>query len=89
LVASQALQTPPLAPQFASDGALHTLPAQQPAAHDVASQVQAPPAHRWPLPHGGPLPHAHAPPIEQLSALVPSQAMHMPAPIPHALSDRG
>ena len=86
---SQALQAPPLTPQLASEGVVQTLPVQQPFAHDVASQVQAPPTQCWPLPHAGPLPQAHAPASEQLSAFVESQALHALAPIPHALSDRG
>ena len=71
---SQALQAAPLAPQLPSDGAVQTLPLQHPFGHDVASQAHAPPTQRWPLPHGGPLPHAHAPAIEQVSAFVASQA---------------
>ncbi len=83
------MQAAPLTPQLPTDGTVQTLPVQQPFGHDVASQVHAPPEQRWPLPHAGPLPHAHAPASEQVSAFVASQAMHAMAPSPHALSDRG
>ena len=86
---SQALQAPPLAPQLPSEGMLHTLPLQQPFVHEVASQTHAPLRQRWPLAHGGPLPQAQAPLVEQVSALVASQALHAAAPVPHVLSERG
>jgi len=86
---SQALQAPPLAPQLPSEGVLHALPLQQPLAHEVASQTHAPLKQRWPLAHGGPLPQAHAPLVEQVSAFVRSQALQAAAPIPHVLSERG
>jgi hypothetical protein len=89
LPASQALHAAPFAPQLPSDGTVQVLPLQQPVGHDVASQAQAPPTQRWPLPHAGPLPHVHAPAGEQVSAFVASQAMHALAPTPHALSERG
>jgi hypothetical protein len=86
---SQGLQAPPLAPQLPSVGVLHTLPVQQPVAHEVASHTHAPPTQRWPLAHGGPLPQAHTPFVEQVSAFVASQALHAAAPVPHVLSERG
>ncbi len=86
---SQALQTPPLAPQVPSEGELHTLPLQQPVAHEVVSHTHAPPRQRCPFAHGGPLPQVQAPLVEQVSALVASQALHAAAPVPHVLSERG
>lgn len=43
-VASQVVQPPPPVPQAVTE-LLQTFPAQQPDAHDVALQTQAPPTH--------------------------------------------
>lgn len=50
---------------------MHTLPSQQPLGHDVGSQTQLPAAQRWPVAHAGPLPHVHAPLVEQPSLVPP------------------
>jgi hypothetical protein len=65
---------------------LHVAPLQHPAAHEVASQTQAPPEHRWPAPQGLPDPHVQTPAVHP-SALVGSHATHAAPPPPHAVTD--
>jgi hypothetical protein len=62
-VALHIWQLDPIVPQLPSDGIeLHVSCAvQQPPAHEVAVQWQAPPTHSWPTGHAGPLPHWQAP----------------------------
>ena len=50
-VQQPATQLPPGVPQWASPVVKHWFPEQQPAAHDVASQMQAPPKQRCPGAH--------------------------------------
>jgi hypothetical protein len=64
-----ATQAFPPAPQVASAAAVHVPAAQQPSGHETASHPQVPPTQRRPAGQGGPLPQAHPPAVEQLSAL--------------------
>jgi hypothetical protein len=86
LVASQVAQPPPAVPHALTVGAVHTLPAQQPLGHEVASHTHAPPTHRCPAPHGAPAPHTHAP-FLHVSAFCGSHAPHAPPAPPHADAD--
>src|SRR6202022_2250405 len=79
---SQAWHCAPPMPQVMVDGALQTLPAQHPVAHELPSQMHAPPEQRCPAEQGGPFPHAHCPAAEQRSALNKSQAWHCAPPVP-------
>jgi len=83
--AVQSTQLAPLLPQLPVARDVHTLPAQQPLAHDVASHTHAPEAQRWPDAHGDPVPHAHAP-LAQRSERA-SHAMQAVPPDPHVLTD--
>jgi hypothetical protein len=89
LLTSQVLQAAPGDPQVASDTGLHTFPWQHPAAHEDASQTQAPFMQRCPAAHGAPPPHRQAPVTEQVSARSASQLPHAAAPMPQVSSDRG
>ncbi len=83
LVALHVPQAAPPVPQLeVVFPARQLLPEQQPE-QDVASQMQAPPTHRWPMAHEGLAPQLHAPAVEQLSARVASQAMQAAPPVPH------
>jgi hypothetical protein len=53
---SQAKHVAPAAPQAPVERTSHWLSLQHPSGHDVASQTQFPPSHRWPFWHGGPSP---------------------------------
>jgi hypothetical protein len=65
----------PAPPQFIVERTSQLVPLQQPAGHDVASQMQLPLAHRCPPPHAAPLPQVQAPVVLlQPSALEGSQA---------------
>lgn len=79
---SQATHAAPPAPHVVLELARHVLPSQQPLGHEVASHTHAPPAQRWPLPHGGPDPHVHAPAVHP-SARDGSHATHAPPAVPH------
>jgi hypothetical protein len=89
LLVSQATQLVPLVPQVARVVGLQRLPAQQPPAHEVASQTQAPATQRWPAWQEAPPPHRQAPVGEQVSAFEASQAIQAAAPAPHAETERG
>ena len=82
----QSTQLPPLVPHCVFDGVTHTVPLQQPLAHEVASQTQLPPTQCWPAPQAAPLPHMQVPPT-QLSALMPQLvvAEHEPPPGPQCV----
>jgi hypothetical protein len=88
-VAEQAVQAFPPAPQAPSDAATHEPAAQQPSGHETASQPQAPLTQRRPSGQGGPLPQAHPPVIEQLSALSELQAAQAAPPAPQLMADGG
>jgi len=86
--AGQASQALPPTPQVA--GVLpgwHTLPAQQPPAHEVPSQTQVLPMQRWPVAQTAPSPQRQSPADEQLSACS-SQATQVAPPAPHEASER-
>jgi len=85
LVALQAMQVAPAVPQLVVDGVWQVEPVQQPPAHDIASQTQAPTTQCWPLPQVGPLPHEQAPEALQLSALLSSHATQAAPLAPHAI----
>lgn len=61
----------------------HVPPWQQPVGQDVASHTHAPPAQRWPAPHAGSLPHAHAPERSQPSLVAAAQPAHTQTPAAH------
>ena len=89
LLMSQVAQAAPAVPHVAREGAVHTLPWQQPVGHDVASHMHAPFMQRWPAPQGAPLPQRHCPSIEHMSALSSSHAVQAAAPVPQAETERG
>jgi hypothetical protein len=68
LAAGQATQATPATPHVLVDRAWHAPPEQQPFGHDVASQTQLPPTHRFPVPQAGWAPQLQVPAAEQLSA---------------------
>jgi len=92
LVVLQSLQTPPAqirpaqswqaappAPQaLLAVPVKQVVPEQQPLGHDVRSQTHAPLTQRWPVPHGAPLPHWHAPLAEQRSDAAPQLTQALP-----------
>jgi hypothetical protein len=84
---SQATQVPPAAPQLETDRAAHVDPMQQSPGQDAASQMHWPPAHLCPATQAGPLPQAHSPCEEQLSARLLSQAVQAPPFLPHAATE--
>ena len=74
----QAWQARPALPQASLDEpALHSPASQQPLGHEVPSQTQFPDLQRWPAPQTAPVPQAHAPVAEQVSALLASQVEHL------------
>ncbi len=86
--------SPPVPQAGPVPGEVQTLPVQHPPAHDAASQTQVgvpvEVSHRCPAAQAAPAPHRHAPPGEQLLALVVSHTTHslpsMPQlPIPEVL----
>jgi hypothetical protein len=56
-----------------------TSPAQQPVGHEVPSQTQVLPMHRWPIAQAVPAPQRQAPAAEQLSARASQVAQVDPA----------
>jgi hypothetical protein len=88
-VASQAVQAAPPPPQVDNDGSLHSVPWQQPPAHDEASHTHAPFMQRWPVWQAGPPPQRQAPMTAQVSALSLSQMIQAAAPVPQVVTDRG
>src|SRR5258707_9508053 len=64
----------------------HANPKQQPLAHDIASQMHAPLAQRWPAAHALLPPQVQAP-LVQPSASVPLQAVQAAPPVPQLASD--
>jgi hypothetical protein len=83
--ASQAL--PPTPHEAGVPPGMHRLPAQQPAAHEVASQTQVLPMQRWPEAQTAPNPQRQSPAEEQLSARS-LQATQVAPPAPHEASER-
>jgi hypothetical protein len=89
--ALQATHAPPIVPHAPTlVGDWHCPNAsQQPLPHDRLSQMQVPLEHRWPVAHGGLLPHAQAPLELQLSASVDEQVAHVAPLMPQLESERG
>lgn len=79
---------PPVPQALLSVPARQLVPAQQPLGHEVLSQTQAPPTHRFLAGHAGPAPHWQAPVAEQLSAVIP-QVAQVPPPEPQLARERG
>ncbi len=82
----QSTQAAPEGPHVERLSVLHTDPVQHPA-QEVASQTHLPDLHSCPAPQAGPPPQEHRPPLEQLSAVMESQATHPAPPTPHVESD--
>src|SRR5256885_748431 len=82
VTALQAVHAAPPVPHAARDGVVHTVPAQQPAGHDVASQTQVPPTQCCPVAHAVPAPRV-PPPAAQPPAAAPL-AVHAPPAVPQA-----
>ena len=82
----QRAQAAPDGAQAVSERARQVDPAQQPLGHEVASQTQLPPRHRWPAPQAGPAPQAHEPAAVQLSAVDGLQVVQAPPPVPQRAS---
>src|SRR5258708_6679542 len=76
----------PAFPHAPNDDVVHTLPAQHPPAHDVASHTHWPFRQRCPLPQAAEPPQAHAPALHP-SEVLGSQATHAAPPVPHAVAD--
>jgi hypothetical protein len=66
--------------------AKHVVPKQQPFAHEVVVQVQAPPTHCWPAAHSGPEPQVHEP-LPHPSASVGSHEVHAAPPLPQFVTE--
>jgi hypothetical protein len=82
-VLPQATHVPPVGPHAEIVGGIvHVVPEQQPTEQDVELQTHLPPEHCWPAAHAAPMPHAHAPEDEQLSAFVVSHEAHAAPPVP-------
>jgi hypothetical protein len=83
IVGSHVMQPPPIAPQALIDMGAQAVPLQQPIGHEAASHVQAPPTQCCPIPHGAPVPQAHAPFLHE-SARTSSHGTHIDPPAPQA-----
>jgi hypothetical protein len=82
--AVQSTHEMPDIPHELIDFARQTLPSQQPLGQLVASQTHVPETQRWPVPHGGSVPHAHSPFVQRSAPS--SHALHASPPPPHAVS---
>ncbi len=78
---SQFAQLPPLVPHIAADGVTHESFWQQPLGQLWASQVQTPPAQRWPFAHAGPEPQPQVPAV-QVSDVIETQDTHTAPRVP-------
>ena len=88
VVGSQGLQVLPSTPQAPSDGGVHVPLAQHPAGHELPLQTQVPcEEHSCPVAHTGPVPQLQVPDVEQLLALVVSQAEQAWPSIPQVVTD--
>jgi hypothetical protein len=67
----------------ASPPVLHVAPSQHPVLHDVASQMQCPPEHRWPVAQAGPDPQRHPMAASHPSLNVASQPGQTQTPLVH------
>jgi len=79
----QATHAAPSIPQVANAEVMHVFPLQHPFGHEVELQTQLPPLQICPAPQGAEVPQLHAPALEQLSALVATQAAQAFAATPH------
>jgi hypothetical protein len=86
---SQATHSAPPTPQVASARALQVVPAQQPAAHETASQTHMPPTQRCPATHCVAPPQRQSPVTAHESARFTSQLVHAPPLTPQEPSARG
>lgn len=77
---------PPVPHAATSVPAKQLVPEQQPFGHDVLSQTQAPPTHRFLRGHAGPAPHRQKPAAEQVSAVIP-HVEHVLPPEPQFASE--
>jgi len=77
----------PQAPELVP--ASHTAPLQQPVGHDVPSQTQVPPRHRWPVVQAAPVPQAQAPFAPHPSASMGSHVVQAAPAVPQAVLDGG
>jgi hypothetical protein len=66
-----------------------SLPWQQPAGHDIGSQMQLPATQRRPVSHAGAVPHWQVPVAEQPSAVAGSHATQVPPPLPQVAIEGG
>jgi hypothetical protein len=66
---------------------MQVAPEQHPLGHDAGSQTHAPPWQSCPDPHADPIPQAHAPDVEQLSAFVESHVTQPFPSVPQLMSD--
>jgi hypothetical protein len=87
-VALHAEHSAPGAPQAFCESGVHTLPAQHPLGHDVASQTQDPCEQCRPAPHAAPVPHRQTPSEEQLSAACAPHTTQVDPAEPHVASER-
>ena len=81
----QVVQLPPLAPQVFTDGVMQVLPAQQPVAHEVASQTHWLLTQCWPAAQAGLLPQAQLP-FRQVLAVVGLQAEQAAPLVPQPMN---
>lgn len=88
-VVEQAVQALPPAPQACNVEGTQPPAEQHPSGQETASQPQLPPTQRRPVGQGGPLPQAHPPLVEQLSALSELQAEQAAPPTPQLIVDGG
>jgi hypothetical protein len=89
LVASQAAQACPPAPQVERAGVLQVEPMQHPPGQDEALQMHAPFMQCCPGWQAGPPPQRQAPVSEQVSAVLVSQLVQAAAPTPQLFAERG
>ncbi len=84
LPGGQAVHEAPGAPQaFEAVPGSQLAPLQQPLAHEVASQTQAPATQCCPVAHAAPVPQRHAPLSPQESLVTGSQPTHVQLPLTH------
>jgi hypothetical protein len=80
---------PPLPQALALVPVSQAAPLQQPVGHDVPSQTQVPPRHRWPALQAAPVPQAHAPVPSHWSDATGSQRMQVFPAGAHAVAESG
>jgi hypothetical protein len=88
-IGSQATQLEPPIPHWSRERGWQVKPSQQPAGHEIASQMQSPTTQRWPATHAGPSPHAQSPSTPHPSPRIGSHARHAMPGAPHASRDVG